>query len=56
MHEAIKIKSPDLWKNNSWLFHHNNAPATLHRSFLAKNNNVTKRPDSILARQQYRDS
>ena len=35
---------PQLWKNNSWLLHHDNAPAhssLLFRNFLAKNNTVT---------------
>ena len=44
LHEAIRKKRPDLWKNNSWLLHHDNAPAhtsLLARDFLAKNNTVT---------------
>lgn len=43
LREAIRKKRPDLWKNNSWLLHHDNAPAhssLLVRSFLAKNNTV----------------
>ena len=46
LHEAIRKKRPDLWKNNSWLLHHDNAPAhtsLLARDFLAKNNTVTMR-------------
>ena len=42
--QAIRKKRPDLWKNNSWLLHHDNAPAhtsLLVRPFLAKNNTVT---------------
>ena len=37
-------KRPDLCKNNSWLLHHDNAPAhtsLLVREILAKNNTVT---------------
>ena len=42
--EAIRKKRPDLWKNNSWLLHHDNAPAhtsLLIREFLGENNTVT---------------
>ena len=41
--DAIQKKQPELWKNNSWLLHHDNAPAhssLLVRTFLAKNNTV----------------
>ena len=44
LREAIQKKRPDLWKNDSWLLHHDNAPAhtsLLVREFLAKNNTVT---------------
>ena len=44
LREAIRKKRPDLWKNNSWLLHHDNAPAhtsLLVREFLDKNNTVT---------------
>ena len=40
---AIRKKRPELWKNNSWFLHHDNAPAhssLLVRNFLAKNNTV----------------
>ena len=43
LHDAIRKKRPELWKNNSWLLHHDNAPAhssLLVRNFLAKNNTV----------------
>ena len=43
LREAIRKKLPELWKNNSWLLHHDNAPAhssLLVRNFLAKNNTV----------------
>jgi len=43
LREAIRRKRPDLWKNNSWLLHHDNAPAhtsLLVRNFLAKNNTI----------------
>ena len=41
LREAIRKKRPESWKNNSWLSHHDNAPAhssLLVRNFLAKNN------------------
>ena len=44
LREAIRKKRPDLWKNNSWLLHHNNSPAhtlLLVPEFLGKNNTVT---------------
>ena len=44
LREVIRKKRPDLWKNKSWLLHHDNAPAhtsLLVREFLAKNNTVT---------------
>ena len=44
LRETIRKKRPDLRKNNSWLLHHDNAPAhtsLLVREFLAKNNTVT---------------
>ena len=44
LREAIRKKRLDLWKNNSWFLHHDNAPAhtsSLVREFLAKNNIVT---------------
>lgn len=43
LREAIRKKRPDLWKNQNWLLHHDNAPAhtsLLVRDFLAKNNTV----------------
>ena len=43
LREAIRKKRPNLWKNNSWLLHHDNAPAhssLLVRNFLSKNNTV----------------
>ena len=43
LREAIQKKRLELWKKNSWLLHHNNAPAhssLLVRNFLAKNNTV----------------
>ena len=38
--EAVRRKGPQLWTNQSWVLHHDNAPAHssfLVRSFLAKN-------------------
>ena len=43
LRETIRKKRPELWKNNSWLLHHDNAPAhssLLVRNFLAKNNTL----------------
>lgn len=40
---SIGSFGPDLWRNDSWLLHHDNAPAhtsLLVREFLAKNNTV----------------
>ena len=44
MREAIRKKRPDLWNNDSWLLHHDNAPAhtsLLVREFVAKNDTIT---------------
>ena len=27
LREAIRLKRPDLWKDNSWFLHHDNAPS-----------------------------
>ena len=35
LREAIRRKRPQLWTNQSWVLHHENAPA--HLSFLARN-------------------
>ena len=43
LRETIRKKRPELWKHNSWLLHHDNAPAhssLLVRNFLDKNNTV----------------
>lgn len=40
LRENIRRKRPDMWKNNSWILHHDNAPphtSILVREFLAKN-------------------
>ena len=40
LHEAIRQKRPDLWANNSWVLHYDNAPshiAIVIRELLAKN-------------------
>ena len=47
LQEAIWRKRPELWKNNSWLLHHDNAPthsSLLVRDFLAKNNTIMPQP------------
>ena len=39
MREAVRRKRPELWENQSWMLHHDNAPAhasLLIRSYLAK--------------------
>jgi hypothetical protein len=39
LRESIRRKRPHLWRNNSWILHHDNAPAhasLLIRDFLAK--------------------
>jgi len=43
LREAIRKKRPELWNNQSWILHHDNAPAhisLLVRDFLAKNNTI----------------
>jgi len=43
LREAIRKKRPELWNNQSWILHHDNAPAytsLLVRDFLVKNNTV----------------
>lgn len=40
LREAIRKKRPDLWKDNTWFLHHDNAPshtALIIREFFAKN-------------------
>ena len=40
LREAIRLKRPDLWKDNSWFLHHDNAPshtALVLRDYFAKN-------------------
>lgn len=48
LREAIRKKRPELWKNNSWILHHDNAPshtALLICEFLAKNStNIISQP------------
>jgi len=37
--DAVRRKRPELWKNQTWMLHHDNAPAhasLLIRSYLAK--------------------
>ena len=35
MREAVRRKRPQLWTNQNWVLHHDNAPA--HSSFLVRN-------------------
>lgn len=48
LREQIRRKRPDLWKENSWVLHHDNAPshkAIIVNEFLAKNStNTIKQP------------
>ena len=40
LREAIRKNRPELWANNSWILHHNNAPshtALILREFFTKN-------------------
>lgn len=40
LRNSVRRKRPDLWNNNSWILHHDNAPShtsTIVREFLAKN-------------------
>ena len=51
LHGAIREKRPDLWVNNSWILHHDNAPshnAIVIREHLAKNetNTIQQPPNS----------
>ena len=51
LREAIRQKRPDLWTNNSWILHHDNAPthnAIVIREHLAKNetNTIRQLPNS----------
>jgi len=39
LRDAVRRKRPELWKNQTWILHHDNAPAhasLLIRSYLAK--------------------
>ena len=43
LNETIRQKRTELWKNQPWILHHDNAPAytsMLARQFLAKNKTV----------------
>ena len=48
LREQIRRKRPDLWKENSWILHHDNAPshkAIIVNEFLAKNStNLIEQP------------
>ena len=48
LREAIRLKRPELWRNNSWFLHHDNAPshtALVLREYLAKNStNIVPQP------------
>lgn len=44
LREKIRQKRPELWENNSWILHHDNAPShtsIMVREFLAKNSTKT---------------
>ena len=38
LRDAVRRKRPELWENQTWMLHHDNAPAhaSLIRSYLAK--------------------
>ena len=44
LREAIRLKRPDLWKDNSWFLQHNNAPShtalVLRDHFAKKSTNI----------------
>lgn len=48
LREQIRRKRPDLWKTNSWILHHDNAPshkAIIVKEFLTKNStNIIEQP------------
>ena len=48
LREAIRKKRPELWRDNSWFLHHDNAPshtASILREFFAKNaTNIVPQP------------
>lgn len=44
LRESVRLKRPELWKNQSWILHHDNASAhnaLIIRDFLTKNNTNT---------------
>jgi len=50
LREAVRQKRKDLWANNSWILHHDNAPshsAIIIREFLTKNEtNIVQQPSN----------
>lgn len=50
LREAIRQKRPNLWRDNSWLLHHDNAPA--HTSLLVREY-LTKNQVTIIAQAPY---
>ena len=50
LREAVPQKRKDLWANNSWILHHDNAPshsAIIIREFLTKNEtNIIQQPSN----------
>ena len=50
LRENVRRKRPDQWRNNTWLLHHDNAPA--HAALLTQfltDNNMTGATSSLLA-------
>ena len=50
LREAIRQKRPDLWANNSWILHHDNAPshnAIVIHEHLAKTKRIPSNNDRI---------
>ena len=51
LHEAIRLKRPELWANNSWFLHHNNAPSltslVLRDNFVKNSTHIVPQPPGL---------
>ena len=45
LREAIRQKIPDLWENNSWILHHDNAPS--HNAIVIREHLATNETNTI---------
>ena len=45
LREAIRQKRPDLWANNSWILHHDNAPS--HNTIVIRENLANNETNTI---------